>query len=166
MPERSKGPQPWFRCARRSSDRRITHGGTWLIRDGGGYSESIRCRLDDRRGDEQVLSNYIVRKQVTQAVRGKRDAASVAVADVRRWRSERNDDLVAGALGACSRCRRAKLIFSCPPEHPLSFRARWGLRSYAFRLTHGTGWLIAKNCRRLLSYQVSRVGNGKRLRRG
>ena len=82
MPERAKGPRLWFRRARRSSDGRITHAGIWLIRDDGGYSESTRCGLDDRRGAEQALSNYIARKQVIQAATGKRDAASVAVADV------------------------------------------------------------------------------------
>jgi hypothetical protein len=54
--------RPWFCCARRSSDGRITHAGTWLIRDDGGYSESTRCGLDDRLGAEQALSNYVARE--------------------------------------------------------------------------------------------------------
>jgi hypothetical protein len=57
MPERSKGPRLWFRCARRSSDGRITLAGTRLIRDDRGYSESTRCGPDDCRGAEQALSN-------------------------------------------------------------------------------------------------------------
>jgi hypothetical protein len=160
MPERSQGPRLWLRSARRSSDGRITHTRTCLIRNDG-YPESTRCGLDDAEGGEQALSNHIVCKQLTQAATEKRDAASVAVADICRWRSECNDGLVAGAVGTCWRCRRAKLICTCPPEHPLSFRARWGLRSYAFRLTHGTRWLIAKiaaGCYRI-RYAALEMGN-------
>jgi hypothetical protein len=66
MPERSKGPRLWFRFASRSSDRRIAHAGTWLVRGDCGYSESARCGHDHRQRPEQALSNYIVSKQVTQ----------------------------------------------------------------------------------------------------
>jgi hypothetical protein len=52
-PERSNGPRPWFRCARRSRDGRTTHAGTWLVRGDYGCSESARCSHNHRQRAEQ-----------------------------------------------------------------------------------------------------------------
>ena len=82
MPEAAKGPRLWLRRERRDRSGYITHKAVWFIRDDGRYQESTGCGLDDRRGAEQALAEYIARKRLATTFKSPRDPNTIPVADV------------------------------------------------------------------------------------
>jgi integrase len=82
MPEAAKGPRLWLRRERRDRSGNFTHKAAWFIRDDGRYQESTGCCLDDRRGAEQALAEYIAQKRLATTFKSPRDPNSIPVADV------------------------------------------------------------------------------------
>jgi integrase len=81
MSRPSKGPRLFLRRERRGRDGRLIHRAFWCILDGQ-HEESTGCRVDDRRGAEQALAQYINRKHLSQAQTGVRRPDHIPVADV------------------------------------------------------------------------------------
>jgi integrase len=82
MPEPAKGPRLWLRRERRDKRGRITHPTMWYIRDDNRSQQSTGCGLDDRRGAERCLADYICRRHLAAASAGTRDPSQIPVADV------------------------------------------------------------------------------------
>ena len=82
MPEAAKGPRLWLRRERRDRSGRITHPAVWCIRDDGRYQESTGCGIDNRRGAERALTEYLAKRQVRSIRAGSRDPSEIPVADV------------------------------------------------------------------------------------
>ena len=82
MSARSKGARLWLRRERRDTEGHITHGATWVIRDGE-HQEGTGYGVDDRRGAERALAAYLTRKHLAQAtLKGARHPSQTPVADV------------------------------------------------------------------------------------
>lgn len=81
MPRRSKGPRLWLRRAQRAKSGKITHAAVWIIKDGQ-HRQSTGCGIEDRRGAERALADYITSKHVAGIKTGIRSPAAVPVADV------------------------------------------------------------------------------------
>ncbi|ANM16930.1 integrase family protein [Rhizobium sp. N541] len=81
MPRRHKGPHLILRKARRDKDGRITHQAVWIIKDGD-TQRSTGCGVDDRKGAEVELHNYLVGKHADDPTGGETDASKVLIADL------------------------------------------------------------------------------------
>lgn len=82
MPAQPKGPRLWLRPTRRGRKGQIVREARWLIRDGD-IQESTGCGIDDRRGAEQALVNYLNRKHIAEAAKKvSRDPQDIPIADV------------------------------------------------------------------------------------
>jgi integrase len=81
MPRRSKGARLWLRKAQYDRRGRLTHVAIWHIKDGK-HRESTGCSVDDRRGAEKALGDYITRKHLAQVETGLRPPATIPVGDV------------------------------------------------------------------------------------
>jgi hypothetical protein len=90
----------WFRCARRSNNGRITHAGTWLIRDDR-TQKALAVPLMIAEGLSMPSPTTLPASRSPNRPRGNVMPLPSRVADVCRWWSERNDRLVAAAVGAC-----------------------------------------------------------------
>ena len=88
----------WFRCARRSSNGRITHAGTWLIRDDR-TRKALAVALMIAEGLSMPSPTMLPASRSPKRPRGNVMPLPSRVADVCRWWSERR--LVAAAVGAC-----------------------------------------------------------------
>lgn len=80
MSRQAKGVRLWPRPARRDRNGKITHKAVYLIKDGANQF-STGCGLDDRRGAERALGQYIAKKHEPSRRRDS-DPDRIPIADV------------------------------------------------------------------------------------
>ena len=73
MPRRSKGPRLLLRKERRGKSGRLVQHATWVILDSinGRYEESTGCGVDDRKGAERALIDYLAHKYPHRGIEGR-----------------------------------------------------------------------------------------------
>jgi hypothetical protein len=81
MPRQGKGPHLWWRKAQYDKSGRLTHVGSWHIKDGRSR-HSTGCGYDDRVSAEHKLEEYLSRKRLEQTAKSKRSPSQIYVADV------------------------------------------------------------------------------------
>jgi integrase len=81
MSRQGKGAHLWWRKAQYDKSGRLTHVGSWHIKDGRSR-HSTGCGYDDRASAERKLEEYLARKRLEQTAEGKRSSSQIYVADV------------------------------------------------------------------------------------
>jgi integrase len=81
MPRDRSPPRLWKRPERRDASGHVTHAAKWFILDGG-RQFGAGVSVDDVRGAQRALADYINRKHVEQVRSGPRPTDKIPVADV------------------------------------------------------------------------------------
>jgi integrase len=84
MPSIEQPTNLWFRPARYDKSGKLTHRGTWIIREGSRQIRGTGCGLEDRQGAERALEDYLAEKRGSKVVDLRRGQSSqeLWIADV------------------------------------------------------------------------------------